>query len=76
MGAAREGYNLFTRIGWRHFQANPWSLSKLYVLRDTFGWVGCKIMGSHVPYNAGFQNAPEWACKRCQHFIGSREAKP
>ena len=69
MGAARQGYNLLTRMGWLNFRENRWSVSRSYVVRDTLGPLLCKIAG-HVPYQTDVVNDPsEWACHACSQFL-------
>lgn len=48
MGASRQGYNLFTKIGRKNFFevgifGDKWARS--YVLQDTFGRYICKLIG-------------------------------
>lgn len=69
-GAGREGFDLFNKFGrkafWNYlkrgrFQSDMW--------RDTFGRFACWFLG-HDRYNAAMANEPpEYACKRCCHWI-------
>lgn len=74
MSGAREGYNLWTRMGRRHLRKN-WRWNGMrYVGKDTFAWMACKVLG-HKPYDCNEGGTPEWACRRCGQFLRGLSTK-
>lgn len=68
MGCAREGYDLFKKVGRYHFIKNKiWKRPDMWklVFEDTFCQIICKIIG----HNTYYSDEDYLACKRCHKFI-------
>ena len=69
MGTMREGYNLFTKVGWYHLKKN-WRYNKLqYVYEDTFGGYICKVVGHTKKTFQTNDIPPEKICYRCYKVV-------
>jgi hypothetical protein len=78
MGCAREGFDMFTKWGWKHFLARPWRALKYnreYIWKDTLGHHICALIGHCVRARDMFETeswhpalqreVPCLICKRC-----------
>ena len=68
--ASREGYDLFTKMGRKHFRRNR-NRNWKYVWRDTFAQIGCLIVG----HNTYKDEEDSIACHRCGKYIKSLDGK-
>ena len=76
MGGSRMGFDLRTKIGRQNlrttYQYKAYKRDWSMILGDTLLSLVCAVLG-HERYDANNQNGcygpPEWACKRCHHYI-------
>lgn len=70
MGACREGFDLTTRMGWRHFmsQLRRGRFPRL-MWGDTFGRVLCWLKGEHVLHQDFTETPHTTSCYVCSRWL-------
>ena len=75
-GTSRQGYNLFTNIGWSNFvhevRWGRWRWPLSFIWGDTVGPLCCAVVGHRGLYWSD-KSDHEIACRVCHRYIAVKE---
>jgi len=67
------GFDLRTRVGWRNlmttYKYRAYKRDWKMVFTDTVMPIVCAVIGHRVYDSNAPGSPPEWACKRCCHYV-------